>query len=286
MTLADTDPTIRYPPPPSPVSGPALVACDLDRTLIYSAAAVTTPAPPLEVAETSDGAPLSFHTRGTGPLLAAIGRLAPLVPVTTRTLDQYRRVRLTGWPPRYAVAANGGHILVDDRVDPAWAGTVAALVGQECAPLGEVHDHLRDAAGADEWLLRVYTADDLFCYAIVERSRLPADWLPELSAWCGQRRWNVSLQGRKVYCMPRPVTKQAAVAEVARRLRTEVLFAAGDSLLDQDLLRAADAGVRPAHGELHERGWAHDRIAVTDVSGVMAGEEIAARLLAYLLHRP
>ena len=54
-------------------------------------------------------------------------------------------------------------------------------------------------------------------------------------------------------------------------------------MLDAELLATADKAIRPAHGELHDRGWHADHLTVTDDAGVLAGEEIAARLLATVL---
>jgi hypothetical protein len=61
------------------------------------------------------------------------------------------------------------------------------------------------------------------------------------------------------------------------------VLAAGDSLLDADMLRAADEAFRPAHGELHDTGWMAPHVTVTDADGVLAGEELVARLLASAL---
>ncbi|KUL28526.1 HAD family hydrolase [Actinoplanes awajinensis] len=272
------------------MSGGPLVACDLDRTLIYSAAALglTGPdaaAPRLEVAEISDGQPLSYCTRRAGRLIEELARAATLVPVTTRTLAQFQRVRLTEEPARYAVIANGGQILIDGRPDPTWGRSIGDRVRRECAPLESVRDHVRDT-GDPAWLLRLRDADGLFCYAIVERSRLPGDQLAELTAWCAAHRWTVSMQGRKLYFVPGPITKWAATAEIAERLDLGSVVAAGDSLLDQEMLARADAGIRPAHGELHERGWRTDSVTVTGSAGVLAGEQIAEHLLRLVRRSP
>jgi hypothetical protein len=56
------------------------------------------------------------------------------------------------------------------------------------------------------------------------------------------------------------------------------LLAAGDSLLDADLLEAADAAIRPAHGELADTGWIRPHVAVTAARGGWAGAEILAWL--------
>ncbi len=266
------------------VRGRPLVAADLDRTLIYSAAALglaaNDPDPPrLTVAEIREGQPLSYCTRTAERLLDALDQAVPFVPVTTRTVAQLRRVRLTDRHPRYAVVANGAQILVDGQPDPAWTRQVTDRVAGGCAPLPEIRDHLATLAG----LVRLHSADDFFCYAIVERAELPPDLVDDLTGWAAGRGWAVSLQGRKLYCLPGPLTKQAAVAEIVARLGCDVVLAAGDSLLDRELLAAADYGIRPAHGELHERGWHAARVKVTGSSGVRAGEEIAAWLLNFAL---
>ncbi|MGK5682370.1 hypothetical protein [Actinoplanes sp. URMC 104] len=266
--------------PSAGLRGRPLIAADLDRTLIYSAAALglaaDDPDPPrLTVAEIREGQPLSYYTRTAGRLLDTLDRTAPFVPVTTRTMAQFRRVRLTERPARFAIVANGAQILVDGQPDAAWTRHVSDRVGATCASLAEIRNHLGSLAD----LARLHTADDFFCYAIVERAELPPALLDDLTGWAAARGWVVSLQGRKLYCLPELLTKQAAVTEIAGRLGCDVVLAAGDSVLDRDLLAAADYGVRPAHGELHEGGWQAQRVKVTAHSGVRAGEEIAAWLL-------
>src|SRR5581483_2084983 len=89
-----------------------------------------------------------------------------------------------------------------------------------------------------------------------------------------ERGWRTSLQGRKLYWVPERLTKSAAVAEVAKRSGCERVLAAGDSLLDVDLLLAAERGIHPRHGELHEQGWSAPNVVSTEASGIAAGEEI------------
>jgi len=126
----------------------------------------------------------------------------------------------------------------------------------------------------------VRDAEGLFRYVVLDRARVPSTWVEDLAGWCAEHGWRTSLQGRKLYCLPVGLTKAAGAREVARRLGSGTLLAAGDSLLDADLLDAADAAVRPAHGELADRGFTRDHVAVTASGGAAAGEEIAGWLLA------
>ncbi|MDR3083795.1 MAG: HAD family hydrolase [Streptomyces sp.] len=262
---------------------PVLVASDLDRTLIYSSAALALAmpddrSPRLLCVETYESKPLSYMTETAAGLLTDLRDHAVFVPATTRTREQYRRINLPGPTPRFAVCANGGHLLVDGVFDPDWHAGVLARLADECAPLAEVRAHL--AATADPaWLRKLRVAEDLFVYLVVERELLPEAWLKDVAEWAEGRGWTVSLQGRKVYAVPGPLTKSAAVREVARRTGAGLTLAAGDSLLDADLLLAADRGWRPGHGELADTDWTAPGVGALPERGVLAGERILREFL-------
>ncbi|MFE4977644.1 HAD family hydrolase [Kitasatospora sp. NPDC056651] len=302
-----------------------LVASDLDRTLIYSERAMALdtsdrPAPRLLCVEEYQGRPLSFMTGRAAALLAELARETCFVPATTRTPEQYGRIRLPGptpdWVPAYAICANGGQLLVDGVPDGDWRTEITGRIAAGSAPLEEVVRRLAECA-APEWTRKRSVADGLFAYLVVERAALPEGWLAELTGWCAERGWTVSLQGRKVYAVPVPLTKSAALAEVVRRGGgadggsggaagrgaggrgmggggadgggadgggadggAVTVLAAGDSLLDADLLLAADAGWRPGHGELADSGWTAPGVTALAEVGVTAGEEIVRRFLA------
>ncbi|MFD3310719.1 HAD family hydrolase [Streptomyces sp. NPDC058694] len=269
--------------PTSSPSPKVLVASDLDRTLIYSSAALalTMPdarAPRLLSVEVHESKPLSYMTETAAGLLAELGDVADFVPTTTRTRKQYQRIQLPGPAPKYAICANGGHLLVDGATDADWHASVTERLARECAPLDEVREHM-EATADPAWVRKHRLAEDLFVYLVVERELLPEDWVKELAVWAENRGWTVSLQGRKIYAVPKPLTKSAAMREVARRTGATLTLAAGDSLLDADLLLAADRGWRPGHGELADAGWTAPGITALPERGVAAGERILREFL-------
>jgi hypothetical protein len=280
------------------VTGLVLVASDLDRTLIYSRAAfqlsehrpsaseggaerrgnqLTTgelplpSLPPLRCVEQAAGDQLSFMTRTASKLLVQLAAGTVFVPVTTRVPQQLARVRL---PVRseYAVAANGGFILVDNVIDAGWSRQVQGWLRQ-VTPLDEVWRHVSETCRPD-WTVKLRDGASMFCYAVLDRTRVPAGFLDEAAGWAAARGWRTSMQGRKLYWLPQPLTKSAAVAEITDRTGAGTVLAAGDSLLDLDLLAAADLGIHPRHGELAETGWSAERVCRTAASGLLAGEEI------------
>ena len=263
---------------------PALVACDLDRTLIYSKSALWLPgldkdAPAMVVAEVYDGAPLSYMTRTAQNLLCALRDVATFVPATTRTQAQYERVQLPGPTPDYAIAANGGVLLHHGVPDATWNAQLSALMTAGCAPLESIEAFL-SRPEFSAWILRLRRAEDLFVYAIVDREAMPAGFVNDVEALCASAGWTVSVQGRKLYCVPAPINKADALAEVARRTGAATVIAAGDSLLDQGMLELADLAFRPLHGELHDAGFAAPQLRLSSVRGILAGEEMLREILA------
>ncbi|MFT4084163.1 MAG: HAD family hydrolase [Nocardioides sp.] len=264
----------------------ALVLSDLDRTLIYSAGALRIgvpdeEAPRLLCVELYHARPLSYVTERAAHGIAALNRAAALVPTTTRTAAQYRRIHLPGPAPRLALVANGGMLLCDGRPDAGFSARVADRLASGGAPFAEVWARLRTMSWRESsraFIEKAREADGLFCYAVVDRERLPSSWIAELTGFCTERGWRVSVQGRKVYCVPAALSKGVAAHEVATMAGADRLLAAGDSLLDAELLEAAELGIRPAHGELHDAGWTAPHVTITAACGVAAGEQIVAWL--------
>jgi hypothetical protein len=255
-----------------------VIASDLDRTLIYSGSALQLPgedadAPSLLSVEVLEGRPHSFMTLTTARRLQQIAGAATFVPTTTRTVAQYRRVRLAGIAPSYAVTSNGGNILIDGVPDADWNASLHAAVAASGTTLDTVKAELK-ARSDPEWMLKRRTGDDLFCYAVVEPSLLPSDWVPAWREWCAERGWAVSVQARKVYAIPAGVSKERALQEVCRRAGATRMLASGDGALDAGFLSAADAGIRPPHGELATMNWQHPTVRVAPRPGVLAADDM------------
>ncbi|MGH3353548.1 MAG: hypothetical protein ACRDPS_23000 [Nocardioides sp.] len=268
----------------------AAAFCDLDRTLVYSPSALSLPmpdaeAPRLVCVEVYDGRPLSFMTEPAAAGIATLNEAGALVPVTTRTPEQYHRIHLPGPTPKFAVTANGGRLLRDGLEDLDYSAALSSRLESSGASFEEIWAHLGAQASSEVgqgFIEKHRNAESLFCYAVVRRSEMPASWLVALTGFCEQRGWKVSVQGRKVYCVPDGLSKGVALREVAAILGVSATLAAGDSILDRELLQAADLAIRPAHGELHETSWTAPHLTVTAAAGVLAGEEIVSWLGARL----
>jgi len=259
------------------LDGTVLIASDLDRTLIYSAAAMQLGEPVLDpvCVEVYDGNDISFMSPVAIENLVALAGQVPFVPCTTRTVEQYRRIRIPGLTPRHAITTNGANILVDGEPCADWSDIVDRAV-DDCASYADARAVL-GAVMAQPWVVKVRSAEDRFLYAVVEPGEVDKGWFCELEVAVAGLGWVLSLQGRKIYAIPSGLTKEAALAEIVSRVGATTIVAAGDSLLDRGLLEAADVAIRPAHGELEDQGWTIPGLIVTEQSGGRAGEEIVER---------
>lgn len=255
-----------------------MIASDLDRTLIYSPGALQLStadedSPHLISVEILDGRPHSFMTVTASRRLAELSRAAVFVPTTTRTMAQYQRVRFPGVSPSYAITSNGGNILVDGLPDEIWHRSTASAIAACSATLAEVKHELR-IRSQDDWAIKRRVGDELFCYIVVDLDQLPDDFIESWTAWCTERDWRVSVQGRKIYAIPLPLSKERAMTAVARRIGAERVVAAGDGSLDAGFLSVADAGIRPPHGELAAVNWEHPNVVIAARAGVLAADDI------------
>src|SRR2546430_17484567 len=100
-----------------------VVATDLDGTILFSARAVSrlgrTARRPLPI--DVDGATVhAYMTATAAPHWSRLASAGSVVPATTRSVEQYRRLRLPGPPPAAAVVCNGARLLIDGESDAAW----------------------------------------------------------------------------------------------------------------------------------------------------------------------
>ncbi|HEY4430759.1 MAG TPA: HAD family hydrolase [Paenibacillus sp.] len=257
-----------------------IYASDLDRTLIYSLGAIGVPenTPGLIPAEVIEGKTRSYISQQALNQLLDLTARVIFIPVTTRTIQQYKRINLFQETviPDYAVTSNGGNILIGGVVDREWRESIGRLVARHSATAEEVRSYIKDVVRED-WIISEHYCDDLFYTFVVYRDQLPLDEITNLSDRLYNLGWRVSLQGRKLYAVPAAVNKSDAILHLRRTVRSEPMVASGDSLLDKSLLESADYAIAPCHGEIfaeQQTGLVKSRYPFTKESGVFAGDEI------------
>ncbi len=255
-------------------------ASDLDRTLIYSSKMMNQfGAEEFQLIETLEGKEISYISNKTKNLLQTVNKEMHFIPVTTRTIEQYRRITLfqNEIVPQYAVTSNGGHILRNGIVLQDWSDHIKRSL-KECLPLEHFVRELQTLVQGN-WIERIKDADHLFVYLIIKRDQVLEEEVNRLFNWAREQGWQPSLQGRKMYFIPAPVNKWKAVAYLKKELGLTYIHTAGDSLLDYDLIQNGDDGYAPVHGEVLET---YPNLRRTKQSGMKASEEIIESILSQL----
>lgn len=260
-----------------------IFASDLDRTLIYSKKFVTTNEG-IRLIEKKGDEEISFMTDIAIKKLDELSKEILFVPVTTRTIEQYKRISiLKDIAPKYAIVSNGGNILVDGELDVQWSQIVKNKIKKECLPFEDVLLKFKEIESND-WVINRRMADDLFSYCIVDRENIPIKKLYAFIDWLNNYNWKVSLQGRKLYFVPKCVCKWEATKYIKERENIDFVVAAGDSLLDLPMLKMADVGIAPRHGEIykvHRQIEEDTNITFTQKEGIFASEEILEKINMY-----
>ena len=259
-----------------------LFASDLDQTLIYShktsiSKEIDEQIRPVERFEDRF---ISYMTHTALCQLNEISKRVLFVPVTTRTKLQYHRINFQDYDitHRYAVTSNGGTIFSDGVEDRDWSQLV--LDGADRCLAAQDLIHKFKEISHPSWVKEDSgkLADQLFYYCLIERDKIPLTELAAFKLWASDHHWELSVQGRKLYLVPRNVNKKAAIQYIQQKEGMNRVVAAGDSLLDLDMLKAADVALAPAHGELYslylQGALDLEKIKFTRKSGIEAAEEI------------
>lgn len=209
-----------------------LFACDLDNTLIHSYK--TRRAEDICV-EIYEGREQSFISPRALDLLKKVSEQNFFIPVTTRSITQYRRIFWTeDFKPRYAVVANGAYLLDGERQG----------------------NFLREVATPYETELnRQLTLADknIFTIAqIVDESFLFLRCRDDLNAADFNFDTNLTVQhtGKKIYLFPPRINKGEALSLLIKKFSPDKVLAAGDSVIDLPILELADV----AFGKKNLRG--------------------------------
>ncbi|MEK4523736.1 HAD hydrolase family protein [Psychrobacillus sp. FSL W7-1457] len=260
-----------------------LFASDLDRTLIYSkkSRGLEVNEQDLAIVEWRENNPAAFMTKEGLEIFKELSSSIEFLPVTTRTSKQYERLFRLYNPqekPTYSIVSNGAVILENGKPIPEWSDKIEVQLENDCTSVSHVLSQIEPYIQRGS-VLKSLQAENWFVYMIIDEERFTVEDLEDLSQLFYKQGFTLSKQGRKLYVMPNCINKSLALEFVSDRIEAETVIAAGDSLLDLDMVLSADYGFIPQHGEvILNKSHLPPHVQVTDQSGVLAGEEIIKKV--------
>jgi hydroxymethylpyrimidine pyrophosphatase-like HAD family hydrolase len=213
-----------------------LFACDIDDTLIRSWRKRRDSDVCIEYL---DNKPQAYIASILAETFAKIKGCLCLLPVTTRSTEQYRRIlweRIV--PVQHAIISNGGIILGDDAVGHAWHEAIRPYLNEVLPAFEELTSVFEEVGAANR------ITDNLLMR--VSASQLEAEQFIQMTAEYDSVL-NRFTNGNTHYLSPKGITKEAALEFYLKEYPCELLLSAGDSLVDIPMLRMADISIVPNH---------------------------------------
>lgn len=244
---------------------------DLDNTLIYSYKHDI--GAQKRCVELYQGREISFITQETYRLLQVLSRRKEqvlIVPTTTRTVEQYQRIDLGVGSFRYALACNGGVLLVNEcdccanertdicnfahKKDESWYRDSWEMIREDESWYRDSLEMIQDSVGELHRALASLDRDprrsfelrfirDLFVFT---KCREPEAVVADLKKTLNVGLVDVFNNGVKVYVVPKTLNKGRAVERFREYAGADYVIAAGDSEFDISMLEAADLGFAPS----------------------------------------
>lgn len=210
---------------------------DLDNTMIYSYKH-NIGSDKMDV-ELYNGRNISFITNKTHDMLLKLKDKVLIVPTTTRTVEQYKRINLQIGDIKYALTCNGGVLLVNGREDETWYKESCRLVKDSIESMLKAMSILENDKRRT---FEVRFIKELFVFTKCDE---PESVVNELKEVLDEKLVNVFNNGIKIYVVPKTLSKGMAIKRFSEYIKAEKIIAAGDSEFDISMIKDADIGLAP-----------------------------------------
>ncbi len=215
-----------------------LFACDLDNTLLHSHRRRAEGA---ICAEVLDGKEQSFLTPLAYKLIGELSAREDVIflPVTTRSAEQYKRIKFPeGCTPKLALVCNGAVLLDEGKPEKEWYEESESLT----KPYRDELNRLCEKYSEYDCFKTVRIIDEMFLFVYV----YDRDKIESIAKECMKdTSLTVEYSGSKMYFFPPVSDKGCGVKRFAERFGCERIIAAGDSVIDYSMLEIADTALVP-----------------------------------------
>lgn len=222
---------------------------DLDRTIIHSSKFLKESLNPEIVEFNKDKKPISYMEKEALLLLNELSNNLLFIPVTTRSLEQYKRINLK-IKPLYSITSNGGIILKNNEPLKSWDDFIKNNISNK--NYIEIKNKLKPI---NKYLTRELTfIDNVFFFSKINDNNL-FELNYELDNILKCYDWTYTIQGNKIYIMPKFISKENAINYILQNelSRDNFIITAGDGKLDYNFVFLPDSNLSivPLNSELY-----------------------------------
>ena len=239
-----------------------ILGTDLDRTIIFSEKFIKANNKQdwkdnHICLEHYNGKPLSYVTKETFNylynLLEDPYEKNTFIPITTRSIEQFKRINLISNFP-YAITNNGGVILKYGKPIKEWTDFINSQKKRLKVSYKEIVNLY--ANNPEVYEKEGKLVDGLFLFVKIKDldENKTAIFLKDLESKLLNTGWTFTLQGKKLYIIPEYIRKDKALFYLINSHLKEysnVVLTAGDGKLDLDLIEFGDINFVPINSEVY-----------------------------------
>lgn len=214
-----------------------LFASDMDNTIIFSEKHKINNDICVEYLNEKEQ---SFITCRTKEVLEKINKNMIFIPVTTRSVEQYKRINFSkNCVPKYAVTTNGAILLEDGKINQEWLNKSKEIVKPWIYKIEKMFSDVSNSTINK----RCKIVDDMYLYAAYDNVE---DATKDYNNFCNKTELDVCISGRKVYFFPKDINKGIAITRLCEMFDVKKIISAGDSIIDIPMILQSDIGIIPS----------------------------------------
>lgn len=207
---------------------------DLDNTIIYSYKHnIGNDKINVEIYEDRE---ISYITKKTYDLLNIVKKEYMIIPTTTRTIEQYKRIELGIGDFKYALVCNGGVLLINGEIDKKWYENSLELIKDS---KDELEKAILILEKDSRRKIKTKFIEKLFVFTKCKEAK---DVIEFLKSQLNTKLVDILSNGEKIYIIPKNLSKGTAIRRLKEKLCPKNLIVAGDSEFDVSMLEEADYG--------------------------------------------
>jgi HAD superfamily hydrolase (TIGR01484 family) len=251
---------------------------DLDRTLIYSNKFIGKEKKEICV-EIINGEEISYMSPKTIEYLKEILKKKKFIPTTTRSIEQFKRIKFMEHEINFewSIVSNGGNILYKGEIVKEWTEILTSKL-KTCGSLKYIMESFKEKYENIKGINKIRDVDDAFFYIVVDENIFDESNIEVFKEFILEFKWNLYVNGRKIYLLPKVLTKEAAIEFLSNYLNEKEFGALGDSIMDLNMLKVASQAYIPKESHI-ESFEINSNSFISNKSGFSGTEEILKDIL-------
>ena len=236
---------------------------DLDKTIIYSKNNTE------KCVEYKEGKELTYMTLDAYNNFLELRKSINFIPCTLRDYEQTTRISfIKDNMPKFMICDNGASIYIDGRKNEEYNKYIKENIVDKKIVKEEIKK-IKTIIKQNKIIVKRVRSNDNFFFLIIFYNSEYANQRFNIFKKSASDYFDLHLQGRKLYFMPKKLDKTIALKHLIDKYNLGYVITSGDSSVDENFVKLGDKIILPKHAV-----FKNENALLTQNNGIKAGEEI------------